>query len=498
MRNAVKRVLDATGRLFQAAARLPRRVHQDQCGTMSLISVATLLLMVVLMGMVINTGQQVDQKIRLQNAADAATYSGGVVMTRSMNSLAFTNHLLSETFALTAFMREAKARRAESLTPEMLDNWERIGKFMFSPSHFTKFKELGWAISEKIPPNRVIDGDREMIFAFSEWAAAGSELMLPVFEGILYERLIPRFQVALVETTPRMVQLAADRTAEHHGQTWPTPVALRAVLWRTVVDPVGGGSEAMRGTLPVVDPLGGTELNMPHYFNRAKSTRDNLALNYLNQWNNAVLKHFDYLGKMSQFSNLWRIFTRGELESLLDREYPASNLPHVLRTREPGRDELDQDYMFVGVVYRAKRADMMRLVFRNPMASDTTAFSQMMLFVPQRRLVWAHYTDRFTPPGGISGGGIPGMTNPFPVTDPDPTPSPPGNSYWQVVLQSGGWHGDTWSLFNQNWSAQLTPATNERIHLILSADPYVLGAHGMQLPSLSGLDPQDVRWLTHH
>ncbi|MFO7904545.1 MAG: Tad domain-containing protein [Pirellulaceae bacterium] len=114
-------------RACRAAAELPPRLHRDQRGTMGIVALFTLLALVILLGMVINTGQQVDQKIKMQNAADAATYAGGVVLARNMNSLAFTNQLLSEVFALTAFMREAGLRRAESLTPEILDNWERRG-----------------------------------------------------------------------------------------------------------------------------------------------------------------------------------------------------------------------------------------------------------------------------------------------------------------------------------------------------------------------------------
>lgn len=477
----------------------PLRLHRDQRGTIGIVGVFTLLALVILLGMVMNTGQQVDQKIKMQNAADAATYAGGAVMSRNMNTLAFTNHLLSEVFALTAFMREASARRAESLTPEMLDNWERIGQFMFTPSEFKKFAELGIAIQEKIPPERAVDGDREMIFAFSEWAAAGSDLMLPVFEGILAEELIPQFQVALVETTPYMVQTAVDQTAQRHGQAWPRPVQLRAALWRTVGDPVGGSSEFFRGTLPVVNPVAGAELDRQHYFTLAKSTRDNLAHMYLRQWNNAVLVHFDRFGKMGQFSNLWRIFTRGELESLLDKEYPASNLPHVLRDRDPGESTLEQDYMFVGVVYRNKRFDVMPGVFRNPVLGDTTACAQISMFVPQRRLVWGYYTEGSSPDGGLSGGGIPGLINPFPTPDPDPSPNPtPRESWWAVGPQSQNWHGTQWTLFNQNWTSQITPATTASLGYILSSPPYVYGDLGLELPQLTGLETNDVRWLNHH
>jgi hypothetical protein len=484
-------------RMRRTALALPLRLHRDQRGTIGIVGVFTLLALVILLGMVMNTGQQVDQKIKMQNAADAASYAGGVTLARNMNSLALTNQLLSEVFALTAFMREAAARRAESLTPEMLDNWERIGRFMFRPSEFPKFADLGLAIDEKIPPERALDGDREMIFTFSEWAAAGSELMLPVFEGILSEQLIPQFQVALVETTPNMVQTAVDETARRHGQAWPNSIPLRAALWRTSGDPVGGVSELSRGTLPVVNPVGTAELDRAGYFNLARATRDQLAYMYLRQWNHAVLTHFDYLGKMSQFSNLWRIFTRGELERLLNEQYPSSNLPHVLRNRQPDDTEIEQDFMFVGVVYRNQRNDMMPGVFRNPVRGDTTAFAQIRLFVPEPRLVWGHFSDRGGGPGGPSGGGIPGQPNPFPSVDP-PAPSPPGESWWAVVVQSSGWHSGECSLFNQNWTTQITPATAAQLHHILGTQPYIYGDLGLELPQLQGLTTQDVRWINHH
>src|SRR4030095_7324442 len=91
-----------------------RRIHSDERGTISLISVFTLLLLTVLMGMVINVGRQVDNKVKLQNAADASTYSGGVVLARGMNTLAFSNHLLCDVFAMTAFLREGSQRNAET------------------------------------------------------------------------------------------------------------------------------------------------------------------------------------------------------------------------------------------------------------------------------------------------------------------------------------------------------------------------------------------------
>src|SRR6478609_3573314 len=95
-------------------------------GSINLATVFALLLLAFLLGMVLNVARQVDNKIKLQNAADAATYSGGIVLARGMNSVAFSNHLLCEVFAMTAIMREARDRHGEPLVPEILNAWNQI------------------------------------------------------------------------------------------------------------------------------------------------------------------------------------------------------------------------------------------------------------------------------------------------------------------------------------------------------------------------------------
>ncbi len=48
--------------------------------------------------------------------------AGGVTdMRRGMNTLAFTNHLLCDVFALTAFMREARDGNATQSSPAMIE-----------------------------------------------------------------------------------------------------------------------------------------------------------------------------------------------------------------------------------------------------------------------------------------------------------------------------------------------------------------------------------------
>jgi hypothetical protein len=68
------------------------RLQRDERGALSIVSVFTLVLLVFLLGMVVNAARQVDQKVKLQNAADSSAYAGGIVLARSMNTLAFTNH----------------------------------------------------------------------------------------------------------------------------------------------------------------------------------------------------------------------------------------------------------------------------------------------------------------------------------------------------------------------------------------------------------------------
>ncbi len=476
------------------------RLHRDEQGSLSIISVFALMMLVLLLGMVMNSARQIDQKVKMQNAADAATYAGGVVLARNMNTLAFTNHLLADVFALTAFFREARDRSSESLTPEILDNWERVAP-AFTGAEFPRFDLLGPAIAEKVPI------EREMVLTFSVWSEAAAEMMLPVFEEILAERMIPEFQRALTETTPVSVQLAADEVARRHGQAWPVHTDLRAVLWRTHADPVGGLTEAERRTLPVVDPVMDVTWQQERYVRDAREQRERLARGYLREWNDESLHAFDVLGKMSQFSNFWRIFTCGQLTYLLEVEYPTLNLPFQIRDTVADIDNVNEhverDFMFVGVVYRERMVDRVPGVFRNPISTDTQAYSQIMLFVPTRRLVKSYPGSPENAGGGTMGGppgnqilipGPPSSDRPPPAAGAQPDDQVP----WFVVRQSGRWYPQGWDLVNQNWTMQLVPATANAIPAILSTSPDINGVTGYRTPDLLSLTNEDMPWLSHH
>lgn len=498
-------------RIPHSAFRICHRLHKDERGTISIVSVFAFLLLAMLLGMVMNVGRQVDNKVRMQNAADAAAYSGSIVVARGMNDLTFTNHLLADVFALTAFMREARDRHSEQLTPEILAKWDEVAP-TFQRSQFERFAEMGDAIPVKTQQ------EREMIEAYSDWAAATSEVVLPTMEEILAEELIPRYQRAMVEATPQLAQLAADETARRHslrrdGQIDPERGPMHAFLWRTNGAAIGGDSEQFAPTLPVVDPVYETSLGAESYRTVARNQRRSLAFTYLNQRNREALTAFRSLGKMSQFAVLWEGFTEGQLEKLL-AEYPDSNLPHVIRNGDEvftsagssQRNRLLEELMLVAVVYWEPAEEFAPGVFQSPIEGDLVAFAQAQTYIPAAKLirVFEGRGGGGGSPSGIPIGGVPGEYVDLPPTQPppanNPMPTPPaddGERAWTVVRESVP---TDWDLLNQRWNARLVPATAPAMLQILQTEPpfFALGPADVELPDLSGIDDDDLNYLNHH
>ena len=193
-----------------AVTRFGRRLHNDQSGSISIATVFAFIFLTMVLGMIMNIGRHADRKIKIQNAADAATLTGGTLVARSMNTLAFTNHLLCDVFALTAYLREARDRNAESMTPEILQRWNKMAR-EFADAPHKKFSDLAQGIPSKTPL------EADLIQAFSDQNAAVSENLLPVMEQILEYEMIPEFQRALVLATPSLATQAANEIASRHG-----------------------------------------------------------------------------------------------------------------------------------------------------------------------------------------------------------------------------------------------------------------------------------------
>ncbi len=494
-------------RLFSGLPRFVARVHTDQRGTISILTIPTLIFFVMLLGMLINVGKHVDDKIKVQNASDAAAYTGGTVLARGMNTLAFTNHLLSDIFALTAIMREARDKHSDQFIPEILQAWSTLGP-IFARAEFPKFKSLGGAIPPKVPL------EQDLVRTYSEMAQAISPIVLPVLEYVLQERLIPRFQRALVRNLPGVAQNASSEVARRYGapgngqqqspqQTQGVPMT--ALLWRTSVLPVGYPDEndPLLRTLPAVDPAptDGTDYNAvgssgTQYLAIATRQREVLAREYLRHWNawtnpndyfDDFVQFFDMEGKMSQYANLWRIFCCGQLLRLLS-EYPETNLPHVIRLTNNGLEPdqlrtmadqqainqyIDANFNFLGVAYRSPIAETSPGMFKNrlvtsPSASNPVGFAEVSVFIPRPRhrccpWAWPVYTQN-----GVS---------------------------W--AHNRDNWPTE-WNLINQNWTAQILPVVSDNLISVLQSPMTQQFVQGYQPPNLGSVTPQQIRQVNTH
>jgi hypothetical protein len=479
------------------------RLHRDERGSMSIVSVFALMFLAMLLGMVMNAGRDVDGKIRMQNAADSAAYSGGVVLARGMNTLAFTNHLLCDVFAVTAFLREARDQNSASYSPDILAAWNKVAG-QFSASGFPKFTALGSAIRQKTPM------EQKMVYSYSAWAKSVSDQVLPMMEEILSGELIPKYQRAVVAAFPDIAQSAARETAARNGSPDHGRGTMYAVLWRTDGRALGGGNEAGYSpderTLPAVDPEQDSMPNQDQYMHMAQVQRYNLAHKYLADWNNEALAGFDNEAKMSQFSNLWRSFTCGYLDHLLNVEYPNTNLPMVIHDNpDDATDptaELQGHYTFISVVYWKKLPELLPGLFRNPLEPDSQAFAEVHLFVPRNRLGWIHETPNSASsaslqgavPGEVAYVGSDGGTA---QGDSQQSDSSGGTGYW-VVGRVGG--PTEWSLLNQSWNCQLAPVTAPELATILQSAPQLsdFDARNFRLPNLGSLTSEELQQISPH
>ncbi len=413
-----------------------------------------------------------------------------------MNTLAFTNNLLCDVFAVTAFLREARDQNAASYTPKILAAWSKVAPVL-SASGFPKFTALGSAIQQKVPL------EQQMVTNYSAWAKSVSDQVLPMTEEILSQELIPKYQRAVVIAFPDIAQSAARETAARNGEPEHRRGPMFGVLWRTDVRPVGGEAETTYApderTLPVVDPELDRMANQGDYLHTAVEQRRRYAHRYLDEWNATMLSAFDQVGKLSQFGGLWRSFACGYLEHLLNVEYPKSNLPMVIY-ENPAKSadsntELQKHYTFIGVVYWKKLPDFAPRLFDNPLEADAQAFAEVHLFIPQRRLEWVKEGGTNNP-APVLIGGVPGEMASVPA-GPSQNGGGGGNAPW-VVGRVGG--PMVWNLFNQSWNCQLAPVTQPSLATILQTDPNLSGftSGGYTLPNLGQLSGEDLQEISPH
>jgi len=91
----------------RAAARLPAavvRFGRDEDGKVAIVSIFAVLAIGGMIGLIVNTGQTVREKVELQTAADAAATTTTLWMARSMNAVTTANHLMGEATAVTVLL----------------------------------------------------------------------------------------------------------------------------------------------------------------------------------------------------------------------------------------------------------------------------------------------------------------------------------------------------------------------------------------------------------
>lgn len=418
------------------AARLSR-VHGDQRGAISVLTVFAVFMFTILLVLIMNVGRQIDDKLRMQNAADAAAYSGGVVVARGMNALAFCNHLECEVFALVAYMREARDRHSDQFIPRILAAWNEAGQRFEragSQSGFDKFRDMGTAIVQKVPV------EQQMANAFSAMAYNQSRMTLPIFESILmgpnadptltgggYDHdpeggYIPRFQRAILQTIPTIALAAADGISQRYGERTERQhnnVPLRSLVWKMDAEPVALANEfdPSQRTLPAVDPSpSGFDYAMliPEqdcYRAISRRLRDDWAHHYLEEWITIWQSpYFEWphdadpadgatTAKMSNYINLFRVFACAHLDNLLNYEFPDTNLPFVLRDPPrypdscwvitdpddppppcPPPQPLDpqqqlRDYRLVGTSYWTHLSTMFPGLYHNPISRNGRSYA---------------------------------------------------------------------------------------------------------------------------
>jgi hypothetical protein len=419
------------------AARLSR-VHSDQRGAISVLTVFAVFMFTILLVLIMNVGRQIDDKLRMQNAADAAAYSGGVVVARGMNALAFCNHLECEVFALVAYLREARDRHSDPFIPRILAAWRSAGERFATAglsSGYLKFRDLGSGILQKIPV------EQRMFETFSAMAYHQSRMTLPIFESILAGPnsnpvmtgsgisdgdpeggYIPRFQRAVVQTIPAIALAAADGISQRYGEQTERQhknVPLRSLVWKTDAEPISLANEydPFLRTLPVVDPSpSGFDypLLIPKqecYRAISLTLRARWARHYLEEWittwqspyfewpHNANPTDGATTAKMSNYINLFRVFACAQLDDLLNHEYPDTNMPFLLRDPPnypdscwvitdpdappppcPPPEPLDsqqqlRDYRLIGTSYWPHMTTMFPGLFHNPISRNGRSYA---------------------------------------------------------------------------------------------------------------------------
>ena len=208
---------------------------------------------------------------------------------------------------------------------------------------------------------------------------------------------------------------------------------------------------------------------------------------------------------MCQFGTLWRSFTCGYLDKLLEpgisHVKPAPNDSHA-PSQAPANaaannSYLEQYFIFIGVAYWKQVPQLAPKIFDNPAAGDALTFAEVHLFLPSPRLIWEQSGSSGGSPQPTPIGGVPGDFSDLPAAGSGGSAPGGGGGQW-IVGREGV--PATWDLLTQRWTCQLAPAAQPALVAILQTVPNVPTFNGDSFtpPDLGNLGPNDIGRINAH
>lgn len=309
------------------------------------------------------------------------------------------------------------------------------------------------------------------------WTAQYAPLK-PVFEQMLAERAVSQFRSDLILMTPRIAGRTMREIARRHG------IPQSALQAEEAAGAAGAAASDFSATfwgwkdlnddVPKL-PIDDLELVPSSRVVQAVARRNGMARGNLGSW----LRELRSALTARQLPMPPGLVNRANdrLDELLDVLYPQANVPALLNNEAQNSLRL---FRYIGVVHGRQIGEMAPKMYRNPLQStaDGIAFAEARVFIPLRRYQWS--TGRYIRDDGAIVEQLGWITR---ITSPN------GN-----ITESDNYDNwpQQWDTFNQNWTAQLVPATASEMARLLNATT------NARLPSLSGLTPEQFHLLNTH
>ncbi|MBY0525260.1 MAG: Tad domain-containing protein [Gemmataceae bacterium] len=401
-------------------------LHADEDGMITLLAILTVLFLLILIALVGNVSLKVNQKIEVQNTADATAYSAAVWQARGMNGITAANHLLGELMSYAILIdalgpyngekndtsdlaqkldlaaNEAKLAGGVTGTYVYDSIKDRTTNIRSTNTIFEGKKNLIRALTtvynikaiaavlEKIvilPPVSAFGYALEFvafgveIYAGVEWVALeGFEVMVAGLASVrkqLIETLMPKFYQsqarAAADGTPALASQAARRiAAENHceGAVYPQspalPLGTDPLAKETGVD--FGKSQIVRATFPWVNYKRKAFLHLTFWMRLSQTPF--LYFHYTNSYTFKTCREY-YDNDDSNFLYVLRD------PQAKDKDVEGVEKGHEAWTNAP--DDVDRMFTVIGVSYRPSSVLLPRFMGK-PSSSGIVAYAQAMIY----------------------------------------------------------------------------------------------------------------------